>query len=72
MVYRLANAWKPPSSLWDKNDFSTSASRAGSEGGGQRLISLLGIESTGKYFERTPAAGGTSSLRLDLGAFGMD
>jgi hypothetical protein len=72
IVYKLANVRKPPPSLWDKNDISASFSRAGSGGGGPRLISSLGMESTGKYFESVPTGEGMPSLRLDLGAFGID
>ena len=71
MVYKLANIRNPPSSLWDKNNLSTSSSRAGSGGDGSRLISSLGMESTGKYLESAPTGLGTSFLCLNLGAFGI-
>lgn len=71
VVYMFANVWKPPSSLWDRNDLSATSSLAGSGGGGPRLIAPLGIESTGKYFESVPTGVGVSFLRFGLGTFGI-
>ena len=71
-MYKLANVRNPHSLSWDKNDLSASSSRDGSGGGGPRLISSLGMESTGKYFESAPAGVGMPFLLLGFEAFGID